>query len=68
MSIYLGVSAVASVLLNLTIQKVSPKFSQATLSKLIMDLGLASVFLGFGFYLSLDAVEPSLINLKKIYL
>ena len=65
---YLGISAVASVVLNLALQQLSPKFSQVTTSKLILDLGLASVFIGLGFYLSLDALEPSLISLKKMYL
>lgn len=32
-----------------------------------MDLGIASICIGTGMYLSLNAVEPDLMKLKKLY-
>jgi hypothetical protein len=66
-STYLAVGAVSSIGLNLLVQKISPKFSSATIGKLILDLTIASLCIGTGLYLSLNVIEPDLIKIKKMY-
>ena len=66
-STYLAVGAISSVGMNYLVQKMSPKFSSATAGKLIIDLGIASICIGTGLYLSLNAIKPDLRKIKKIY-
>ena len=63
----MAVGAVSSIGMNFLVQKISPKFSSATIGKLILDLTIASLCIGTGLYLSLNAIEPDLIKIKKMY-
>lgn len=53
--------------MNLLIQKVFPKYSSVTAGKLILDIGMASLCIGTAMYLSLNAIEPDLAKIKKLY-
>ncbi len=53
--------------MNYLVQKIAPKFLSGTVGKLILDLTIASLCIGTGLYLSLNATEPDLIKIKKMY-
>jgi len=53
--------------MNLAIQKLFPKFLSASSGKFILDLGIASLCVGTAMYLSLNAIEPDLAKIKKLY-
>lgn len=64
----MAVGAISSIGVNLLMQKILSNFSKTNFKRLVLDLGLASICMGTGMYLSLHAVEPDLKKVKKLYL
>ena len=53
--------------MNFVFQKIFPKFYNASSGKFILDFGIASLCIGTAMYLSLNAIEPDLAKIKKLY-